>query len=161
MDNRKNIEDIYPLSPTQQGILFHTLYTPKSGVYVAQISCTFSNALDVSLLKKAWQLVIERHPALRTSFHWERRDQPFQVVYRSVNLPWEQYDWRGVSSTEQQELLENFLKGDRKQDFDINKPPLMRLTLIQLAEDKYKFVWSKHHLILDGWSTAIVFKGRF
>jgi non-ribosomal peptide synthetase component F/aryl carrier-like protein len=161
MDNRKNIEDIYPLSPTQQGMLFHTLYAPQSGVYVAQISCTFSNSLNVSLLKKAWRLVIERHPVLRTSFHWERRDQPFQVVYRSVNLPWEQYDWRGVSSTEQQELLKNFLKGDRQRDFDINKPPLMRLTLIQLAKDNYQFVWSKHHLILDGWSTAIVFKDVF
>ncbi|MCC5670500.1 condensation domain-containing protein [Nostoc sp. CHAB 5784] len=88
-------------------------------------------------------------------------DQPFQVVYRHVNLPWEQHDWRGVSPTEQQQLLENFLQTDREQDFDLDKPLLMRLNLIQLADDKHQFIWSKHHLILDGWSTAIVFKEVF
>ncbi|MBG1243496.1 non-ribosomal peptide synthetase [Nostoc sp. NZL] len=161
MENKKNIEDIYPLSPTQQGILFHSLYLPNSGVYVAQISCTLSGFLNVSALKKASQLVMEQHSVLRTSFHWERRDQPFQVVYRHVNLPWKQHDWRGVSPAEQQPLLENFLQTDREQDFDLDKPSLMRLNLIQLADDKHQFVWSKHHLILDGWSTAIVFKEVF
>ncbi|MBD2559797.1 MULTISPECIES: non-ribosomal peptide synthetase [Nostoc] len=161
MENKKNIENIYPLSPTQQGILFHSLYSPNSGVYVAQISCTLSGSLNISALKKASQLVMEQHSVLRTSFHWERRDQPFQVVYRHINLPWEQHDWRGISPDEQQQLLENFLQADREQDFDLDKPPLMRLTLIQLADDKHQFIWSKHHLILDGWSTAIVFKEVF
>ncbi|MEH2178695.1 amino acid adenylation domain-containing protein [Nostoc sp.] len=161
MENKKNIENIYPLSPTQQGILFHTLYAPKSGIYLAQISCTLSGPVNILALKQAWELVMERHSVLRTSFHWERRDQPFQVVYRYVNLPWEQFDWQEISSIEQQELLKNFLQADSQRDFDLNKPPLMRLILIQLAQDKYQFMWSKHHLILDGWSTAIVFQEVF
>lgn len=158
MNKRKNIEDIYPLSPTQQGILFHALYAPKSGVYLAQISCTLSGSLNVSALKEAWQLVMERHPVLRTSFRWVSSEQPFQVVYRHVKLPWEQHYWRGVS---QQECLKNFLEADRQRDFDLDKPPLMRLALIQLSEENYQFVWSKHHLILDGWSTVLVFKEVF
>ncbi|MEA5516373.1 non-ribosomal peptide synthetase [Nodularia sp. UHCC 0506] len=161
MENKKNIEDIYPLAPMQQGILFHSLYSPNSGLYVAQIGCTLSGFLNVPALKKALQLTMKQHSVLRTSFHWERRDQPFQVVYRHVDLPWEQHDWRGVPPAEQQQLLENFLQRDRNQDFDLNKPPLMRVTLIQLADDQHQFVWSKHHLILDGWSTAILFKEIF
>ncbi|MEH2243329.1 amino acid adenylation domain-containing protein [Nostoc sp.] len=161
MNKTKNIEDIYPLSPTQQGVLFHTLYASNSGVYVTQIHCALSGSLNVPAFKQVWQQVVNRHPVLRTSFHWEQRKDPFQVVYRHTDLPWEQHDWRGIELTRQQIMLETFLQEDFQRGLDIAKPPLMRLSLIQLAENSYQFVWSKHHLILDGWSTALVFQEVF
>ncbi len=160
MDNKKNIEDIYPLSPMQQGLLFHSLYAPKSGVYFNQLSCTLGGNLNVSALEQAWQQVVDRHAVLRTAFHWKRREQPFQVVYREVKLPIEHLDWRGVSFEEQQKWLDNFLGSDRERGFNFSQPPLMRLTLIQF-ENNYQLVWSQHHLIIDGWSSGLVFKEVF
>jgi amino acid adenylation domain-containing protein len=154
----ENIQDIYELSPTQQGILFHSLYSPESGVYFVQLCFTLRGSLNVEWFQRAWQQVVARHTVLHTSFYWENLDKPLQVVHQQVNLPFVQYDWRGMAAGEQQKRLEAFLESDRKQGFDLSQAPLMRLTLIRVAEDSYQLVWSKHHLILDGWSTALVFK---
>ncbi|MCC5644520.1 amino acid adenylation domain-containing protein [Nostoc sp. CHAB 5824] len=154
--NKKNIENIYPLSPTQQGILFHTLYAPESGVYVVQSCYTFSKSLNIAAFKQAWQQVINQHPILRTSFYWKQHKEPFQVVHRNVQLPWQQDDWQEFSASEKPKRLEAFLQADRQQGFDISQAPLMRLTLIQVAKETYHFIWSSHHLILDGWSGALV-----
>ena len=154
----ENIQDIYELSPTQQGILFHSLYSPESGVYFVQLCFTLRGSLNVEWFQRAWQQVVARHTVLHTSFYWENLDKPLQVVHQQVNLPFVQYDWRGMAAGEQRGRLEAFLESDRKQSFDLSQAPLMRLTLIRVAEDSYQLVWSKHHLILDGWSTALVFK---
>ncbi|BAY23347.1 amino acid adenylation domain protein [Calothrix sp. NIES-2100] len=159
--NKKNIENIYPLSPTQQGILFHTLRAPESGVYVVQSCYTFSKNINIAAFKQAWQQVINQHPILRTSFYWKQYKEPFQVVNRSLQLPWKQYDWREFSVLEQQARLEEFLQTDRQQEFNISQSPLMRLTLIQVGKETYHFIWSSHHLILDGWSGAIVLQQVF
>jgi len=156
----KNIEDFYPLSPMQQGILFHTLYAPESGVYCEQLSCILQGELNIEVFKRTWQQVL-RHPALRTAFVWQGLKEPVQVVYRQVELPWQQQDWRGLSAIEQQAQLETFLESDRSLGFDLSKAPLMRLMLLQLAEDTYQFIWSHHHLLLDGWSTSLLLKEVF
>lgn len=158
MNQNKNIEDIYPLSPMQQGILFHTLLSPNSGEYIPQVCLTLTGLLNIEQFKQAWEYVITRHQSLRASFHWERREQPFQVIYRQVNLPWQQQDWRNLSPDEQQDLLKNLLKSDRQQTFNLKKPPLIRLNLIQLTDQTYKLIWTQHHLILDGWSAGLVIK---
>ncbi|MFP5270445.1 amino acid adenylation domain-containing protein [Coleofasciculus sp.] len=153
-----NIQDIYELSPAQQGILFHSLYSPESGVYFVQLCCTLRGYLNPEAFEDAWQRVVARHTVLRTSFYWENLDKPLQVVNRQVKLPFEQQDWREMAAKEQQEQLDTFLKRDRASGFSFAQAPLIRLTLIRIAEDAYQFIWSKHHLILDGWSTALVFK---
>lgn len=156
--NRDNIEDIYQLSPVQQGILFHSLYSPDLGVYFVQQCYTLRGNLNSVAFEDAWQQIVSRHTTLRTSFYWENLDKPVQVVHRQVKVPLKQYDWRGVNIACQQERLEAFLESNRKQGFDLSNGPLIRLTLIRLADESYRFVWSKHHLILDGWSTALVLK---
>jgi amino acid adenylation domain-containing protein len=153
---KEQIEAIYPLSPMQQGILFHTVYASKPGVYCAQWCGTMHGHLDVSAFKQAWQHVVDRHPALRTAFHWESRSEPFQVVYRQVELPWGQYDWQSMPAVEQERRIKAFLLEDRAQGFDLSVAPLMRLTLLQLAEDTYQCIWSLHHLLLDAWSLPIL-----
>jgi len=156
----RDIEDFYPLSPMQQGILFHSLYAPKSGAYFDQFNCPIHGNLNPNLFKRAWEQVL-RHPILRTSFVWEGLKEPAQVVHRQVTLPWEELDWRGFSSVEQQEQLEAVLKAERKRGFELSQAPLIRLTLIQLAEENYRFIWNRHHLLLDGWSSSLLFEEVF
>jgi amino acid adenylation domain-containing protein/non-ribosomal peptide synthase protein (TIGR01720 family) len=156
--NKQNIEDIYPLSPMQQGMLFESLYAPDSGVYFQQVVCTFEGNLDLSAFKQAWQQVVARHSVFRTAFLWERVSQPTQIVYRQVNVAIETFDWRELSANEQQQQLQVFLDAQQQQGFSFSEAPLMRLHLIQLEENTYQFVWSHHHLLLDGWSLSLVFK---
>lgn len=156
----KNIQDIYTLSPTQQGILFHILSAPESGIYLEQTLCTLHGNLNVSTFEQAWQQVV-RHPSLRTAFVWEGLDKPVQVVYRQVKLQLEQYDWRGRSTNERDEQLEAYLQADRRRGFDLSKPPLMRLTLIRITEVTYQFIWSAYHLVLDAWCLNILLKEFF
>ncbi|MDF5727414.1 MAG: amino acid adenylation domain-containing protein [Rhizonema sp. PD38] len=155
---QENIEDIYELSPMQQGMLFHTLTAPNSGVYFQQICYLLQTQLNVSAFKKAWLRVVERHSILRTSFYWKGLDKPYQVVYRQVDLPWEFLDWRKLSLQEQQRQLEAFLKADRERGFELSQAPLMRLILIRVAEDTYQFVHSHHHIIIDGMSWSQLLK---
>ena len=156
--NRQNVEDIYPLSPMQQGMLFHSLYAPDSGVYFEQISCNLTGNLHVPTFEQAWQKIVEKHSIFRTAFIWESLNQPVQVVYRQVNVSVETYDWQELSAQEQQQKLEVFLDCDRQKALLLSQAPLMRLHLIQLDRNTYQFIWSHHHLLLDGWSLPLVFK---
>ncbi len=159
--NWKNIEQLYPLSPMQQGMLFHTLYAPKVGVYFVQLSCTLEGNLEVQAFQQAWQQVIARHSVLRTAFIWENQDTPLQVVYRQVKLPLQIHDWRKLSPEQQQQQWSTFLHFDRERGFKLSQAPLMRLTLIQVKEDLHQFLWSFHHLLMDGWSLHLVLKEVF
>lgn len=152
----ENIQDIYELSPVQKGILFHSLYTPELGLYFIHFSYTVRGNLNIVAFEQAWQEIVTRHTILRTSFYWEEIDKPLQVVHQKVTIPFELQDWRDKDSEEQDELLKSFLLSDRQRGFDLSQAPLMRVTVICLTEDVYQIVWSKHHLILDGWSAPIV-----
>lgn len=156
-----NIEDIYALAPMQQGMLFHSLYAPRSGVYVEQLHCRLDGELDAKAFADAWQRVIDRHPSLRTAFVWEDLDEPVQVVCRTAPLSPERHDWRGLSEVEQGEQLRTFLETDRSRGFELTQAPLIRLALIRLTDTSHRFIWSFHHLLLDGWSTQIVLKEAF
>jgi len=153
-----SIEDFYPLSPMQQGILFHTLYAQKSRVYFNQTLCTLHGNLNIPMFIQAWQGVVDRHPILRTAFVWEGLKEPVQVVHRQATLPWKQEDWRGQSPQDQQNRLEDFLRAEQEQGFTLDKAPLMRMDLVHLAKDTYQFIWNHHHLLLDGWSGPLLLK---
>ncbi|MHC5728636.1 MAG: condensation domain-containing protein, partial [Nostoc sp.] len=98
----KKVESIYPLSPMQQGMLFHSLYAPESGVYFDQITLNLKGNINSAAFQSAWQKVLDRHSVLRTLFVWENRQSPLQIVMKQVNLPWNNLDWQGLSPTEQQ-----------------------------------------------------------
>src|SRR3990172_342636 len=100
----KNIEDIYELSPMQQGMLFHTIDSPDSLFYCEQTSCILEGALNAVAFRQTWQQVVERHPVLRTSFHWEGIDKPVQVVHKDAVLAWDYQDWRGLESDKGQRV---------------------------------------------------------
>src|SRR6266508_2451242 len=156
----REVEGIYRLSPLQQGLLFHTLYEPGSGQYFERTSCLL-RGLEVGAFQKAWATVVKRHPALRTSFHWEGLNETVQVVHRRVDLPWEEGDWRELSDAERRERLKRHLEEDRQRGFRLDQAPLMRMGLMRVDEEGYYFIWSHHHVLLDGWSAALVIKEVF
>lgn len=141
----KNIEAVYPLSPMQQGMLFHSLYDSASDVYVNQLSWDFYGKLNIPAFARAWQQVINRHSVLRTAFVWENLKEPLQIVGQYVKLDWEEQDWQNFPSAQQPKRLEDFLNTDRKRGFELSKAPLMRLIAIKLDESHHHFVLSNHH----------------
>ncbi|NER27501.1 MAG: condensation domain-containing protein [Symploca sp. SIO1C4] len=157
----KNIEDIYTLSPTQQGMLFHVLSAPDSGIYIEQAICILQGDLNIEAFEQAWQAVVHQHPSLRTAFVWKNLDKPIQVVYRQAKLLIERYDWRELSTTAQSVKLQDYLQTDQTRGFELSEPPLMRLAVIKIEKDTYKAIWSSHHLVLDAWSNAIILKQVF
>jgi amino acid adenylation domain-containing protein len=157
----KDIEAIYPLSAMQQGMLFHTLYQPESRIYFEQFRFTLHGDLNQSAFEQAWQQVVQRHSALRTLFVWNNRKQPLQVVRKQVSLPWVNQDLRSLTTEEQQTEINSYLITDKEQNFALDKAPLMRFILFRLTNETYHFIWSFHHILLDGWSWPILFKEIF
>jgi amino acid adenylation domain-containing protein len=160
--SRNNLEDIYPLAPMQQGILFQTLLASEAseasepGAYFVQTGWTLRGDVDTAALVRAFQEVTARHGALRTAFVWEKLEQPMQVVWKRVKLPVTEVDLRGLSPAEQTAKVAAFAAEDRRRGFDLTRAPLMRLAFLRLDDDAYRFIWSAHHLILDGWSNPIL-----
>ena len=151
-----NVEDIYTLSPAQEGMLFHSITEPGAGLYVDQLTCRLSGEVDTQRLRRAWQSVFDRHPALRTLFLWDEIDEPLQVVRREVSISWEEKDWR--EGGEPGQRLRDYLESDRVEGFDLARAPLARFLLVRETDDSWRLVWSFHHLLLDGWSAPRVFQ---
>jgi surfactin family lipopeptide synthetase C len=150
------IDDIYPLSPLQTGMIYHSVSAGTQQIFVNQIVAQLVGVLNIEAMRKAWQTVIDRHPVLRTAFVWEDVEEFLQVVYDRIPVSMKEQDWRGLSQEEQQRQISQFLHADREAGFKLDHPPLIRFALLRLAEDRYKFVWTHHHLILDGWSGTLV-----
>ncbi|HSP79666.1 MAG TPA: condensation domain-containing protein, partial [Myxococcaceae bacterium] len=135
------LEELYPLSPMQQGMLFHAEFSPRSGEYFEQVTCTFHAPLDVAAFRRAWQEAVARHGILRTAFLRQGLEQPLQAVHASAELPWQELDWSGVPGEEQARRLETLLAEDRARGFELSSRPLMRLALIRLEGRVYRLLW--------------------
>ncbi|WJY14208.1 amino acid adenylation domain-containing protein [Pectobacteriaceae bacterium CE90] len=148
------VEDAYPLSPMQQGILFHSLYADEPGAYYVTLSCTINGEVNQALFQQAWRETIAHHPVLRTAILGG--EQPLQVVLREVSLSFRFMDWRQLSEQQQLIRLDELATEDRRQAVDFMQPSLMRIYLIKRAKDRYRLIWGSHLIILDGWSVPIV-----
>ena len=153
--------DSYTLSPMQEGMLYHSVLEPGSGVYVKQFTSEITGDLNISALGGAWQKVVDRHSILRTFFLWEDLQKPVQVVQPAVKAPIHREDWTGLPATDAELRLQSYLEADRTRGFELSKPPLMRLALIQLAADAYRLVWTWHHILIDGWSEGLLVRELF
>ncbi len=151
----KSIEDVYELTPIQQGLLFEQLARPKAGVYIEQLLLTFDGRLDVTAFQQAWQMVVDRHPILRSSFHWRAEDLPLQVVHTAADVALEVLDWRDTPVEKQHRQLDEWLDRERIEGFDISTAPLMRLTVIRSEPQSWIFAWRLSHLLMDGWSFGL------
>jgi amino acid adenylation domain-containing protein/non-ribosomal peptide synthase protein (TIGR01720 family) len=152
------IEDVHPLSPLAEGILFHALYAGDPGAYYVQLAWTIEGDLDVSAFQRAWQAVVDRHQVLRTAILWEGLDRPVALVHRSAALPFVEHDLRSLAPADQAAELDRFTADDRRRGFDLALAPLLRVTLLRLGAATWRFVWGSHHIVLDGWSMPILLK---
>jgi surfactin family lipopeptide synthetase C len=157
----KKSRDVYPLSPMQEALLFQVLYSPGSGVNIEQSVYPLSGPIDVEAFRLAWQQATDRHPALRTFFLWKKLKNPVQVANDDLEINLDQLDWRAVSADQQEHKLEEWLRADRRREFELSELPLWRLTLIQTGEQAHTFVWSWHHMLMDGWSASTVVEEVF
>ncbi|MCH6234725.1 non-ribosomal peptide synthetase [Cognataquiflexum rubidum] len=150
------IEDVYLLSPMQQGLYYHALSEPESHAYFIQIGYGLIGGLDIEKLKIAFKRIIERHAVLRTVFRTDLADEPLQVVLKEGFMDFRYVDIREKEKSAQQEFIRQLRESDKDEGFDLSAGPLLRLIIIQLSVDNFYQIWSNHHLILDGWSANSV-----
>ncbi|MBL8861130.1 MAG: LLM class flavin-dependent oxidoreductase [Planctomycetes bacterium] len=151
----------YPLTPLQQGMLFHLLSSRPSGVDIEQIVATLEEAVDAALLRRAWEEILARQPALRVAFRWEGLAEPEQAPQSACGLPFAEEDLRADTTRGRDAVLSEWLSRDRGRPFDPGRAPLLRLALLRLGERSFALVWTFHHLVLDGRSFAHVLQEVF
>ncbi len=149
------IEDVYPLTPMQQGMLFHALHDSDNEVFFEQLSATIEGPLNLVAFRQTWERIVERHAVFRTGFNWHGNEL-LQIVYKRAPLSWEEHDWSTLSESDQNNRLAEFLLADRHRGFDLSQPPLMRLIILRFSEKTHRFIWSHHHILLDGWSSNLL-----
>ncbi|NOR69056.1 MAG: amino acid adenylation domain-containing protein, partial [Methylomarinum sp.] len=159
--NHKNIEDIYPLTPLQQGMLFHSLSESNHGLYINQLKCRLQGHINRKFFEQSWQQTIANHSALHTGFFWKEVTSPVQLVVKQCTFAIEYLDWRHIEPEEQLNKSRQYSENDRKLIIDLSSPPLMRLTLIHMGDEQFYFIWTHHHIVLDGWSSSLLFAEVF
>ena len=147
----RELADLYPASPMQQGLLFHALLDPAGVTYVNQLTMTLTDP-DIDRLAAAWQGAVDAHAILRTGFWHDGLAIPQQLVLRSATLAMGRHDLRGQPQPATQ--LAALADAERTRPFDLTVPPLMRVAVVRLTDTEYRLIWTRHHLLLDGWSTA-------
>lgn len=158
--SRSPIEDVWPLSPLQEGLLFHALYDEQdSDLYLIQSGYDVEGALDPARLRAAGQALLDRHANLRVAFR-TGRDRPVQVVLRDVELPWREVDLSG-SGEEAGREADRLAAAERARPFDPARPPLLRLAVARLGPDRHRVILTGHHILLDGWSMATLVRELF
>ncbi|MGI5392237.1 amino acid adenylation domain-containing protein [Streptomyces sp. CA-251251] len=157
------LEDILPLTPLQEGLLFHGLYNPEAqDVYVSQHILDIAGPVDGTALRSAVGALLARHTSLRVGFRHEGLTTPVQIVPRSVETPWHEADLTGLpDDAARHARAEELLRADREKRFDLSAPPLVRFTLLRLADRRHRFSLTFHHLLLDGWSLSVVLHELF
>ncbi|AMA46430.1 hypothetical protein APT63_12830 [Pseudomonas sp. 22-AL-CL-001] len=152
LDSPRNVEDVYPLSPMQQGMLFHSLYGQGNGDYVNQMRVSV-DGLDVERFQAAWQAAVDAHPILRSRFAWEGDiGQPLQIVERHIQVPFEAHDWHTAPDLEAR--LEALAEAERARGFDLRQAPLLRMSVVRTGEQRHVLIYTNHHILMDGWSNS-------
>ncbi|HKR50810.1 MAG TPA: condensation domain-containing protein, partial [Pseudonocardiaceae bacterium] len=155
------VEDIYPLTPMQAGIVFHALAQDQHEVYLEQTTFVLDGVPDPRVLGAAWQQVVNRTPVLRSSVRWDGVDEPVQVVHRRVEVPITYHDWTGLPPEDRDREVQRLLAGDRAEGFDLATAPLLRVALARLSDTEVQVLWTFHHVLLDGWSVFHVLTDLF
>lgn len=153
----KNFEDFYPVSEIQYGMIYHSLLHKGSALYHDQSTIRFTEEnFDFELFKKAFSMMVDKHPIMRTSFHFSEFQEPLQILHKpaeeAVHVFYENIS--SLSAEKQFDYLEKFITGDRSNSFDISVPGLYRTFIFELASNDYLMLWVSHHAIMDGWSEA-------
>ncbi|WP_306344973.1 non-ribosomal peptide synthetase [Methylosinus sp. Ce-a6] len=149
-----DVEDIYPLTPMQEGMLFHALSHKGAGLYHMQERYEINGPLDIDDFVSAWRSVVEGHSNLRTSFISETGGRAHQIVHWQASLPVDVFDFRPLASDERTARIDEMLRQERAEGFDLARAPLMRIKIIRVGDDRHICVRSFHHIIMDDWCTS-------
>ena len=152
------IEAIYPLTAMQKGMLFHSLYESKTGLYHEQIVIPLIGDLNGEQLKQAWQATVNQHGILRTSFLWQDQDEPLQMVFKQRPVD---FSIVTLDQALSDEVVQRYKTMDVESEFDLASKALLRCTLLQFEGQQSQLIISFHHIILDGWSLGLVLSGAF
>ncbi|WKN24386.1 non-ribosomal peptide synthase/polyketide synthase [Azotobacter vinelandii] len=150
------IEDIYPLTPMQEGLLLHTLLEPGTGIYYMQDRYRIDSELDLQRFEQAWQAVVARHEALRASFTWNSGETMLQIVHKPGAARIDYLDWSALDADGHEERLQALHKRERETGFDLLREPPFHLRLIRLGEARYWFMMSNHHILIDAWCRGLL-----
>ncbi|WP_459546692.1 amino acid adenylation domain-containing protein [Nocardia sp. X0981] len=156
-DRYPALSDIWPLTPLQEGLLFHALVSAESmDAYMVQLVLELRGRIDPARLRRAGQLLLDRHANLRTAFVTETGS--VQVVEEGVEAPWSELDLSGLDGEALDREWELLMAADRATRFDPARAPLLRWMLVTTGPQRYRLVLTNHHLLLDGWSTPLLLK---
>ncbi|GGZ25562.1 amino acid adenylation domain-containing protein [Streptomyces poonensis] len=156
------IEDLLPLSPLQEGLLFHAQYSEDSlDVYTVQLAVRIEGPVDFTALRAAATTLMRRHANLRAGFRTRKSGEPVQVILRDVELPLNVLDFSESPADEQLARVKEYAAHDRAERFDMANPPLLRLAAIRVAPDAFWLLVTGHHILLDGWSSPLVMQELF
>ncbi|MCP4970417.1 MAG: hypothetical protein GY932_07485, partial [Arcobacter sp.] len=160
-NNMGNIEDIYTLSSMQEGMLFHTLYDSSDLAYKEQMVCQFKNTIDIDRFEKSFQYIVDKHSVLRSVFLHKEVSVPHQLVYKSQKIPFSYKDITHLSKEEQDDIITQSIKIAQTKEVKFEEYSLIALKLFKCQENNYHFIFTHHHILLDGWSLPIIFKELF
>ncbi|HEY9261651.1 amino acid adenylation domain-containing protein [Chitinophaga sp.] len=151
------IKDIYPLSPMQEGMLYHYLLDQKEASYFEQTSYHLSGQLDIALVREAYQQLVIRYDILRTIFVYEDLERPLQIVLaeREGNFIYEDIS-EEVAAAGRDIVVQRYRQADRKRKFRLSEEVPIRMSIYQTGEQDYEFIWSAHHILMDGWCVSIL-----
>ncbi|MDT0387742.1 amino acid adenylation domain-containing protein [Streptomyces sp. DSM 41921] len=156
---KSGLEDILPLSPLQEGMLFHNLFDGEElDAYNVQVFVELAGNVDAGRLRGAVGALLKRHANLRAAFRHEGLKRPVQLIPREVTPPWREENLSGVPQAEREAVAERIAEEDRWRRFDLARPPLMRFTLIRLGGGRHRLVMTNHHILLDGWSMPVLLR---
>ncbi|SES42611.1 non-ribosomal peptide synthetase [Actinokineospora terrae] len=150
------VEDVYPLTPMQNGLLFHSLGGHDTDIYLTHFGVHLDGVTDPRDLDDAWQRVLDATPVLRTAVSGAEAGEPRQVVHKGVRLPVAHHDWRGLTGAERDEAERALWEEAKHTRIDLTRPPLLRLHLARTSDTSVFLLCSSHHILLDGWSFAEV-----
>ncbi|RUT68623.1 amino acid adenylation domain-containing protein [Flavobacterium cupreum] len=156
--HESKVSNIYPLTPLQKGFLFHNLYDDNKSDYICQFHCDLKGAISKASFDKTWTYLIQQHTILRTAVFGQDLDIPVQCVYDEVQLPVREIDYSTLSNADFESAFDTFLTEDKEAGFNFEKAPLFRMTLINRGAESTRFVFTHHHIILDGWSVQNIMK---
>ncbi|MGW2930212.1 condensation domain-containing protein, partial [Streptomyces fungicidicus] len=157
------IEDILPVTPLQEGLLFHARYEADGGVdvYTVQLVLDLEGRLDADRLHAAARELIQRHPNLRAGFVAGEFEESLQVIPSTVEFPWREHDLEGAPAHTHEAEAGRLADEDRLRRFDLGEPPLMRFLLVRMGPERHRLVWTVHHILIDGWSGPLLVRELF
>ncbi|ADL53611.1 non-ribosomal peptide synthetase [Clostridium cellulovorans] len=158
--NKKDVEEILPLTSLQEGMLFHYLNEPKSQIYFEQLSISINGEIDFDIFKRTWEFIAESNEALRTIIRWQKLEKPLQIVLKKPYFDIQYYDYSNEEITSKEDMICKLKLEDREKGIDISIEPF-RILLCKISDLKYEMIISNHHILYDGWSNGIIIKEFF